>query len=162
MWKEMTSVDYEFASGGYTHKPTGMQLVRPESVPHGDTPGPFLLTFGTVAGGAVELHVRRVMNLVRARHMGEPFESAADAERFRRRFGELSKVEHIVFRVADGNAVWDRNLIDTVTILFFLYMDLDGFLNGRAAYPDVLEWNAPELPAELRGAIMNKYARVAQ
>ena len=158
MWAGMTSPDYELVGNTVRHKPSGMSLSLPASVQFNTTPNPHVLSLPSDPALAARLLILDMSSNGRAREMGEPYETAAERERFRRRFGALSKLQSIAYDAPGGRFPWDARLVEALCDLFFVKNDLLGYYKGGQPYPDVLELNALELPASHRGRVSNRYA----
>lgn len=159
MWAGMTSPDYEFAGGAVRHKPSGIALSLPDPVPFNTTPNPHVLSLPGKPTLAARLLIWNVPGSRHARDLGEPYETAGDIERFRRRFGALGKLQSIAYDAPGARFPWDAGLVRVLCDLYFVSTDFPGFYNGGQAYPDVLELNAAELPAELRGTVVNRHGQ---
>lgn len=158
MWAGTASLDYEFAGGAVRHKPTGIALGLPDSVPFNTTPNPHVLSLTGEPTLAARLLIWNIPNSRRAREMGEPYKTVGDFERFRRRFGALGKLQSIAYDAPSVRFPWDAGLVEVLCDLYFVSIDFPGFFNGGKPYPDVLELNALELPASLRGRVSNRFA----
>lgn len=159
MWAGLTSPDYEFAGGAVRHKASGIALSLPDPVPFNTTPNPHVLSLPGKPIPIAWLLIWNIPNSGRARQMGEPYETAGDRERFRRRFGALSELQSITYAAPNVSFPWDAGLVEVLCDLYFVSIDFPRFFNGREAYPDVLELEALELPAGLRGRVTNKYGQ---
>ena len=158
MWVGTTRQDYELSGGAVRHKASGIALSLPASVPFNTTPNPHVLSLPGEPAFAARLLIWYMSSDGRAHKMGEPYRTAAECERFRRRFGALSKLQSIAYDAPGVRFPWDADLVGVLCDLYFVSTDLAGFFNGGQAYPDVLDLEALELPSGLRGRVSNRFA----
>lgn len=151
MWAGMTGPDYVQEDGAALHRPSGLRLHQPPAMRFHDEPRIYRLD----AASVVSLDIQLLPTLGRAREMQAPHDSTEDRHAFRRRHGALSRLH-----AAGGGAglAWTSEVIVTLATLYFILTDTAGFQIGRAAYPDVLEILAPEIPQALRRRVVNPCA----
>jgi hypothetical protein len=159
MWAGMTSDEIELVERSMVHHPSGLSLKLPPAVQYTAPPGPYVLAPASPARWLAELYIDEISDMGRAYQMKLPSSTSDDLDRFRRRFGSLSKVERVVPVNAEGAIPWDPELITIIAKLYFVKKDYGGYLMGHPAFPDKLEFCAPGIPPALRRTVVNPFAR---
>ena len=157
MWAGMTNNDYEVADGGRCHMLTGMHWRSPKPVQWTAPSNPYILSSEGTAGFSVGLYIERDWGRALPARSGPPFPMAEDKRQFRRKFGDLHRLDRAT--PISGVVPWSAQLLEIVAMFHFISNDSMGFFNGERAFPDELEIVATEIPPEFRRTVTNPFAR---
>src|SRR5580693_876517 len=95
MWAGMTNDDYQNADGGKRHIPTGMHWRRGKPVQWTAPSNPNILSLEGPAGFSVGLYIERDWSRALPARTGPPYPTADDKRQFRRKFGELHRLDRV-------------------------------------------------------------------
>lgn len=159
MWPGMTSDVFEKSSQGMTvtHRPTGLVLKQPASVPHGIAPGPTVITSRNDPSFRVEIEFYDQFDRYRTDQGITPelYDELGVVD-LRIKYGAMID---LMFAKSVGmwRVAWNRDLVQSICDLKFYAMAIPEYDNGEMPDPNRINVIAPEIPAELHGLYHNLY-----
>lgn len=159
MWAGMTSDVFEKSSQGMTvtHRPTGIVLNQPASVPHGIAPGPTVVTSLNDPSFCVEIDFYDQFDRYRTdQGITSDLYDELGVVNLRIKYGALIDLRSA--QSVGGRAIaWNRSLVQSICDLKFYAMAIPEYDRGEMPDPNRINVTATEIPADLHGLYHNLY-----
>jgi hypothetical protein len=140
-----------------SHAPSGCTYVTGQTGRHPDLNEPDQFSSGNSGSWSCQIDAHHWTSFSLAKSANLPAHTVADREHYRRTFGDRTELYQCKPLSATAPP-WDEGMVSILTMSMFITMDLGGYIEGRDAYPDVIDCTNSDLPIALRRMFKNPCA----